>query len=144
MRVKDARVDVSGETVGAIGAGLLVLLGVAYDDTTDDAESLARRVYGLRIFRDAEGAMNRALVDAGGGILVVSQFTLLADARKGRRPSFVAAATGEQAVALYETFVAALRSLGAQVSTGRFGAMMDVISTNDGPVTLLMDSRRLF
>ena len=144
MRVREARVEVGGATVGTIGAGLLVLLGVAHDDTTDDAQGLARRVHGLRIFRDDDGAMNRSLTDAGGAILVVSQFTLLGDARKGRRPSFVAAATGEQARGLYEAFVAGLRGLGTTVETGRFGAMMDVISTNDGPVTILLDSGRLF
>jgi D-tyrosyl-tRNA(Tyr) deacylase len=144
MRVREARVEVGSEIVGAIGAGLLVLLGVAHDDTADDAEALARRVHGLRIFRDDDGAMNRSLADVGGAILVVSQFTLLGDARKGRRPSFVAAAAGELANRLYEAFVTGLRALGATVETGRFGAMMDVISTNDGPVTILLDSRRLF
>ena len=144
MRVSEARAEVDSETVGAIGAGLLVLLGVAHDDTAEDAGMLARRVHGLRIFRDDDGAMNRSLTDAGGAILVVSQFTLLGDARKGRRPSFVAAATGEQAIALYERFVTGLRGLGATVETGRFGATMDVISSNDGPVTILLDSRRLF
>jgi D-tyrosyl-tRNA(Tyr) deacylase len=144
MRVREARVEVGSETVSAIGAGLLVLLGVPHDDTADDAEALARRVHGLRIFRDDDGAMNRSLADVGGAILVVSQFTLLGDARKGRRPSFVAAAAGELANRLYEAFVTGLRALGATVETGRFGAMMDVISTNDGPVTILLDSRRLF
>ena len=144
MRVREARVEVASAVVGAIGAGLLVLLGVAHDDTAADAEGLARRVHGLRIFRDDDGAMNRSLSDVGGAILVVSQFTLLGDARKGRRPSFMAAATGEAARGLYEAFAAGLRGLGATVETGRFGAMMDVISTNDGPVTILFDSRRLF
>ncbi|MEO6991525.1 MAG: D-aminoacyl-tRNA deacylase [Candidatus Baltobacteraceae bacterium] len=143
-RVREAAVEVGGETVGAIGGGLLVLLGVARDDDEADARALAERIFGLRIFRDEAGAMNRGLGDAGGSVLVVSQFTLLGDARRGRRPSFVTAAPGEQAERLYESFAGALRRLGAPVETGRFGATMLVRSSNDGPVTILLDSKRAF
>jgi len=119
-------------------------LGVASDDTTLDAEQLAEKIAGLRIFEDAEGKMNLALADVGGAMLVVSQFTLFGDCRKGRRPSFVAAAPPELAEQLYEVFVRAVRHLGLEVATGRFRRHMDVTLTNDGPVTLLLDSRRLF
>jgi len=142
--VSRAQVDVDGQTVGQIDRGLLVLLGVAADDTDDDARQTAEKVAGLRIFEDAEGKMNLALADVGGAMLVVSQFTLLGDCRKGRRPSFVAAAPPELAERLYEVFVAAVSAMGIKVATGRFRQHMDVSLVNDGRVTLLVDSRRLF
>jgi D-tyrosyl-tRNA(Tyr) deacylase len=140
QRVSSARVVVDGETVGEIGRGLLVLLGVASSDGDDDLRWLVDKVVGLRIFEDAEGKMNLGLADAGGALLVVSQFTLLGDCRKGRRPSFVAAAPPEQAERVYEQFVAAAREQGVQVATGRFRTRMHVELTNDGPVTLVIDS----
>jgi D-tyrosyl-tRNA(Tyr) deacylase len=143
-RVASAHVEVDGRTVGAVGAGLLVLVGVAATDNDADARYLAQKVYELRIFRDETGAMNRSLAQAGGGVLVVSQFTLLGDARRGRRPSFIAAAPPERGGELYERFAAGLRFLGARVATGRFGARMAVHSVNDGPVTILLDSTKLF
>jgi D-tyrosyl-tRNA(Tyr) deacylase len=118
----------------------MILLGVAAGDAVDDARKLAAKIYGLRIFADERGAMNLDLAQTGGEILVVSQFTLLGDARKGRRPSFVAAAPPELGLALYEEFVRALRLLGASVQTGEFGADMQVFSINDGPVTILLDT----
>lgn len=144
MRVSSARVEVDGRTVGSVEGGLLVLVGVAVDDEAEDARYLARKVAGLRIFADEAGAMNRSLAEAGGGVLVISQFTLLGDVRKGRRPSFIEAAAGERGLDLYERFVAAVRAEGLRVETGRFGAQMDVISTNAGPVTILLDSKRRF
>ena len=141
QRVRRARVVVGDEVVGAIERGLLVLLGVAPDDTADGARWLADKIVGLRIFADAEDKMNLAVQDVGGSVLVVSQFTLYGDCRKGRRPSFVAAAPPEIAVPLYEGFVNALRALGVPVQTGRFGAMMQVELVNDGPVTLILDSK---
>jgi D-tyrosyl-tRNA(Tyr) deacylase len=121
-----------------------VLLGVAAADTPADAAYLARKTFDLRIFPDDSGAMNRSLSEAGGQILVVSQFTLFGDVRKGRRPSFIAAAPPERGRELYEGFVRELRLLGATVETGRFAAAMQVVSVNDGPVTLLLDSTKLF
>lgn len=144
QRVSRAAVRVEGQTVGEIGRGLLVLVGVAVDDGESDADALAQKVAGLRIFDDAAGAMNLAPADIGGAVLVVSQFTLLGDARKGRRPSFVAAARGEDAERLYERVAERLRAAGLPVATGRFGATMAVELVNDGPVTLLLDTRRLF
>lgn len=144
QRVSQAQVIVDGDVVGRIERGLLVLLGVASDDTMLDAEQLAEKIAGLRIFEDAEGKMNLALADVGGAMLVVSQFTLFGDCRKGRRPSFVAAAPPELAEQLYGVFVAAVGRLGLEVATGQFRRHMDVTLTNDGPVTLLLDSRRLF
>jgi D-tyrosyl-tRNA(Tyr) deacylase len=144
QRVSSASVTVDGEVVGEIGKGFLVLLGVAADDTQEDVNYLAAKVAGLRVFEDDEGKMNRALADAGGGVLVVSQFTLLGDCRKGRRPSFVSAAPPEQAEALYRGFVAELRGQGIPVETGQFQVHMDVALVNDGPVTLLLDSRKCF
>jgi D-aminoacyl-tRNA deacylase len=143
QRVSRADVTVGGETCGRIGLGLLVLLGVAADDTEDDARQLADKIAGLRIFEDGEGKMNLGLAEVGGAMLVVSQFTLLGDCRKGRRPSFTAAAGPELAERLYEVFVAEVAGRGISVATGRFRQHMEVSLTNDGPVTLLLDSRRL-
>lgn len=144
QRVSRSQVTVAGEVVGRSGKGMLVLLGVEQDDTEQDGHALADKLIGLRIFDDAEGKMNLSLADIGGEMLVVSQFTLLGDCRKGRRPSFVAAAAPEKANELYEAFVAAVAVQGIQVATGRFRAMMDVELVNDGPVTLLLDSRKRF
>jgi D-tyrosyl-tRNA(Tyr) deacylase len=141
QRVRQARVRVGDEVTGEIGPGLLVLLGVAQGDTPEQARWLAEKVVGLRIFQDGEGKMNRDVAEAGGAVLVVSQFTLYGDCRKGRRPSFVGAAPPETAVPLYETFIEAVRALGVPVATGRFGAMMDVELVNAGPVTLIVDSK---
>jgi D-aminoacyl-tRNA deacylase len=140
QRVTQARVVIDGETVGAIGPGLLVLLGVAPADTADNAKWLADKIAGLRIFADADGKMNRDVTEAGGRILVVSQFTLYGDCRKGRRPSFIGAAGPDIAIPLYEAFINAIRAQGIPVETGRFAAMMQVELTNDGPVTLILDS----
>ncbi len=140
QRVKEARVEVEGRTVGAIGRGLLVLLGVARGDTPADADYLAEKILGLRIFPDAEGKMNLSVMEAGGGLLVVSQFTLYGDTRKGRRPSFDQAAPQQEARALYEYFVQKLRSRQAPVQTGVFQAMMQVHLINEGPVTILCES----
>jgi D-tyrosyl-tRNA(Tyr) deacylase len=144
QRVTDARVEVAGEIVGEIGAGLLALLGVARDDTRDDADYLADKIANLRVFDDDEGKMNRSLLETGGEILVVSQFTLYGDVRRGRRPSYTDAAEPEKANELYEYFVERVRSLGVRVETGVFQAMMKVSLTNDGPVTILLDSRKAF
>jgi D-tyrosyl-tRNA(Tyr) deacylase len=140
QRVSRAAVSVDGAVTGAIERGLLVLLGVAPGDTEAEARWLADKVVGLRIFPDAEGKMNRDVAEAGGGVLVVSQFTLYGDCRKGRRPSFVGAAPPEVAEPLYEAFVLAVRANGLPAATGRFGAMMQVELVNDGPVTLLVDT----
>ncbi len=142
QRVSDAAVTVDGATIGQIGRGFVVLLGVAGEDTQDDVIWLAGKVEGLRVFEDEDGKMNLALGDVGGPVLVVSQFTLLGDCRKGRRPSFVAAAPPEKADSLYQSFVAELRGHGLTVETGQFQAEMRVNLTNDGPVTLLLDSQK--
>ncbi len=144
QRVSQASVTVEGEIVGEIAGGLLVLLGVTTDDTDDDARQLADKICGLRIFEDADGKMNLSIEDSGGAMLVVSQFTLFGDCRKGRRPSFVHAAPPKQAEELYETFIAGVGVRGIKVATGRFRTHMDVASINDGPVTLLLDSTKLF
>jgi len=144
QRVKEARVDVDGETVGQIGEGILVLLGAGKDDTSAAADYLVDKILSLRIFEDPDGKMNLSVTDTGGSLLVVSQFTLYGDCRKGRRPSFDKAAPPEIAEALYEEFVSKLRARGARVETGRFRAMMDVHLVNWGPVTLLLDSRKEF
>ena len=144
QRVTEASVTVENETVGRIGHGFLVLLGVGQDDTEADADYLAQKIVGLRVFEDDAGKMNRGLLDVGGELLVVSQFTLWGDCRKGRRPSFVAAAPPEKADPLYQHFVSAARSAGATVATGRFRAEMQVALINDGPVTLLLDSHKEF
>ena len=140
QRVSEARVVVEGEVVGAIGRGYVVLLGVHVRDTAAEATSLAEKVAHLRIFGDDEGKMNRSIVDVGGAVLSVSQFTLYGNTEKGRRPSFIDAAPPEQANALYETFNARLRALGVPVETGRFRAHMVVEIHNDGPVTLMLDA----
>ena len=141
QRVKQSAVKTNGETVGRIGRGLLVLLGVAREDSAEDADYLAKKIINLRIFEDENGKMNRSLLETGGELLAVSQFTLLADCRKGRRPSFVAAAEPEKATELYEEFVVRVRQEGVAVQTGRFRAMMEVALINDGPVTIIIESR---
>jgi D-tyrosyl-tRNA(Tyr) deacylase len=141
QRVSQARVVVEGQTIGEIGRGLLVLLGITHTDTPEQAQWLADKVASLRIFADDEGKMNRDLSEAGGAMLIVSQFTLYGDARKGRRPSFVDAAGPEQAIPLYEAFINAVKALGIPTATGRFGAMMQVELVNDGPVTLMVESK---
>ncbi len=140
QRVSEARVDVDGITAGRIGPGLLILLGVARGDTEADAEYLAAKVSQLRIFPDSEGKMNRSLLDTSGSALIVSQFTLYGDTRKGRRPSFDLAAPPGQARSLYEFFADRMRALGVSVETGVFQAMMQVHLVNDGPVTLLVET----
>ena len=140
QRVKESMVSVDGREVGRIGHGMLVLLGVHRQDTDAGAKELARKISHLRIFEDAEGKMNRSLLDTGGEMLVVSQFTLYGDCRKGRRPSFVEAAPPAMAERLYNCFVNRVRQEGIVVETGRFRAMMAVSLVNDGPVTLILDS----
>jgi D-tyrosyl-tRNA(Tyr) deacylase len=144
QRVSRAKVTVAGEIVGSIERGLLVLLGVENDDTEEDARALAERTIGLRIFEDDAGKMNLSVRDIGGSVLVVSQFTLLGDCRKGRRPSFIDAAPPERADELYQKYVAAVAAENIPTATGKFRAMMDVELVNDGPVTLLLDSRKRF
>jgi D-tyrosyl-tRNA(Tyr) deacylase len=140
QRVKNASVEVAGERVSEIGAGLLLLVGVAKDDGEGEAGWLAEKVAGLRIFNDEDGKMNLGVGDVGGEILAVSQFTLLADTRKGKRPSFIGAAQPEEAEPLFDYFCERLRAAGvASVKTGRFGAMMDVALVNDGPVTIVLE-----
>lgn len=144
QRVSQASVVVAKETVGAIDQGLMILLGVAQGDTSKDAAYLADKTFGLRIFEDNNGKMNRSVADIDGSILVVSQFTLLGDCRKGRRPGFTNAAPPELADTLYEEYVDALRSQGITIATGVFRADMQVALVNDGPVTMLLDSRKQF
>jgi D-tyrosyl-tRNA(Tyr) deacylase len=144
QRVSRASVKVGDELTGKIAEGLLVLLGVAQDDTESDSNYLAEKVAGLRIFEDDEGKMNRSVIDVGGAVLAVSQFTLFGDVRKGKRPSFDAAARPERACELYEHFVRGIRALGLHCETGRFQEMMEVELVNQGPVTILLDSRKLF
>jgi D-tyrosyl-tRNA(Tyr) deacylase len=144
QRVSRARVSVGGEVTGEIGAGLMILLGVGREDTAAVAGALADKAANLRIFEDENGKMNLSLLDVKGAALVVSQFTLYGDARGGRRPSFIAAASLEQAKALYEEFCEKLRKLGVQVATGIFQAMMAVELVNEGPVTILLDSEKTF
>jgi D-tyrosyl-tRNA(Tyr) deacylase len=138
QRVREAAVTVEGREVGRIGPGLVALLGVARDDRGPEAAALAAKIVNLRIFEDEAGKLNRSLLEVGGALLAVSQFTLLADCRKGRRPSFVAAAAPERAEALYQDFVAAVRAAGVTTATGRFRAHMAVSLVNDGPVTLII------
>ena len=144
QRVSRARVTVQGQVVGEIGVGLLVLLGVGHNDSKDDAGYLAEKVAGLRIFEDAEGKMNRSVGEVGGAVLAVSQFTLYGDARRGRRPSFDAAARPDQARALYVNFVETIRAAGLRCETGQFQEMMQVELVNEGPVTILLDSGKNF
>jgi D-tyrosyl-tRNA(Tyr) deacylase len=144
QRVTEASVTVGDETVGAIGVGLLILLGVRGNDTPDDVRYLADKTLNLRVFPDDEGRMNRSLLEMGGSALVVSQFTLLGDARRGRRPSYADAAPPELAESLYLSYCRQLQAHGVTVAMGRFGAQMAVSLVNDGPVTLLLDSERLF
>jgi D-tyrosyl-tRNA(Tyr) deacylase len=144
QRVTQARVQVEGRTTGEIGAGLVVLLGVGREDTQESATYLAEKTAHLRIFPDAEGKMNRSVIDVGRAALVVSQFTLYGDARGQRRPGFTSAAPPDEANRLYEEYVRALRALGVPVETGVFQTHMQVELTNDGPVTILLDSEKLF
>ena len=144
QRVSSASVTVAGEVVGQIAHGLVVLLGVAGDDTPDDAEQLAQKIVELRIFSDDAGKMNRSLLETGSAMLIVSQFTLLGDCRKGRRPSFIAAAEPALGERLYKTFVDAVAGRGVATATGQFRQHMDVALVNDGPVTLLLDSKKTF
>ena len=144
QRVRQAAVHVEGEAVAEMGEGLLALVGVGRDDTESDADELARKLVGLRIFNDESGRMSRSLLDTGGRLGLVSQFTLLGDARKGRRPSFTAAAPAERAEPLVERVAATARSEGVTVVTGRFGAKMEVSLVNQGPVTILVDTDRGF
>ncbi|QQO08171.1 D-aminoacyl-tRNA deacylase [Breznakiella homolactica] len=144
QRVLNASVTVDGSCTGAVESGLLVYLGVAQGDTSGDADYLAEKISGLRIFEDDEGKMNRSVSDVKGGVLAVSQFTLLADARKGRRPSYSAAAAPDLANSLYSYFTEKIRSFGLVCETGKFQAHMLVSYTNDGPVTILLDSKKEF
>ncbi len=141
QRVTEAMVKVDGAVIGSIGVGTLIFVGVEQGDTERDALYLADKCAGLRIFEDGHGRMNLSLAEVGGGVLLVSQFTLCADCRKGRRPSFVRAARPEKAEALYELVGREIRKKGIDVQTGRFGAMMDIHLVNHGPVTILLDSR---
>ena len=144
QRVTEASVTVNGETVGAVGPGLMVLIGVSAEDTDADLKYMAEKVPNLRIFDDENGVMNRSVIDTGGSILAVSQFTLYGDARGGRRPSYIRAAKPDEANALYERLVAAWRAKGIHVETGRFRTDMKVSLVNDGPVTILIDSEKAF
>ena len=141
QRVSRASVTIAGQSAGAIERGLVVFLGVALDDTPERTQWLADKIVSLRIFADDEGKMNRGLLDVGGSMLIVSQFTLYGDCRRGRRPSFISAAGPEIAIPLYETFINAVKALGVPAATGRFGAYMQVELINDGPVTLVLDSQ---
>lgn len=144
QRVSRAKVTVNTKLVGEIGPGLLVLLGVGQNDAEADADYLAEKLAGLRIFEDAEGKMNRAVGESGGAVLAVSQFTLYGDVRRGKRPSFDAAARPEQARRLYDHFVEKIRAAGLRCETGQFQEMMQVELVNDGPVTILLDSQKAF
>jgi D-tyrosyl-tRNA(Tyr) deacylase len=144
QRVTEASVAVNGETVGAVGPGLMVLIGVSTEDTDADLKYMTEKVPNLRIFDDENGVMNRSVIDAGGSILAVSQFTLYGDARGGRRPSYIRAAKPDEANDMYERLVAAWRAKGIHVETGRFRTDMQVSLVNDGPVTILLDSEKAF
>lgn len=144
QRVSRAEVRIEGKAVGRIEAGMVVLAGVGRSDTPQAARWLAEKIVNLRIFEDDQGRMNRSLLETAGAILCVSQFTLYGDCRKGRRPSYDEAASPQAAASLYESFVDSLRAYGVRVETGEFRAMMDVELINDGPVTLLLDSDKLF
>jgi len=144
QRVKEASVTVAGDTISAIGPGLVLLIGVAHADGEPEADWLAEKIAGLRIMADEEGKMNRSVKETGGAVLAVSQFTLLADTRKGRRPSFVGAAPPEKAARLFDYFCERLRAAGVEpVETGRFRAMMDVSLVNDGPVTIVLERQHV-
>jgi D-aminoacyl-tRNA deacylase len=144
QRVSESSVTVGGKVIGEIGLGFMVLLGVVDDDTEPDAAYIVQKIIGLRVFNDEDEKFNLSLMDVGGSVLLISQFTLLGDCRKGRRPSFVKAARPELAVPLYESVIDGLRAEGVTVETGEFGAHMDVHLVNDGPVTLMVDSRKEF
>lgn len=144
QRVSEACVRVDSKVIGEIRSGLLVFLGVGREDNEKDVDFLAEKISNLRIFPDEAQKMNLSLLDAGGAMLIISQFTLHGDCRKGRRPAFIAAAPPEQAEPLYERFIAQVEKLGVRAASGRFGAMMDVELVNDGPVTLLLDSKGAF
>lgn len=141
QRSKQASVTIDGEVTGAIDKGYVLLVGITHEDTPEDVKYVAKKIAGLRIWEDEEGKMNRDLSEVGGAVLSVSQFTLYGDVNKGRRPSFIQAARPEQAEPLWEQFNEELRALGIHVETGRFGAMMDVSLINDGPVTLMVESK---
>ena len=144
QRVKSAQVIVNEKIIGSIGFGLLVLLGISREDNCDDADYLVEKTINLRIFDDQDGKMNRSLLDVGGEMLIVSQFTLIADCRKGRRPSFAAAAEPAEAKTLYQYFFERVKEKGITVATGEFQALMEVGLINNGPVTILMDSKKVF
>ncbi|MCX7821847.1 MAG: D-aminoacyl-tRNA deacylase [Syntrophobacterales bacterium] len=144
QRVKEAKVEVRGEVVGSIDKGLLVFLGVGREDSEEDLSYMVDKLLHLRIFEDEQGKMNKSLLDINGKILIVSQFTLFGDCRKGRRPSFADAAPPDKAEGLYEECISRLRASGVSVATGKFREMMDVYLVNDGPVTILLDSKKLF
>jgi D-aminoacyl-tRNA deacylase len=141
QRVSDAKVTVKGQTIGQIENGLVVLVGVTHNDTKADAEYLAEKIVHLRIFEDEKEKMNYSLLDTGGAVLSISQFTLYGDTRKGRRPNFMNAAKPDLAIELYEELNELIRAYGVNVETGQFGAMMDVTLTNNGPVTIIIDSK---
>lgn len=144
QRVSESSVTVEGTVIGQIEHGFTVLLGVETNDTPKDADDIVKKIIGLRVFNDAEGKFNLSLMDVKGSILLISQFTLLGDCRKGRRPSFIDAARPEVAIPLYEQVITGLRHEGVTVETGEFGAQMDVHLVNDGPVTLLVDTHKTF
>lgn len=144
QRVKRAEVTVDDAVIGSIGHGIMLLLGVEEDDGEKDLEYMCDKVPNLRIFEDENGKMNKSLTDVGGKLLVVSQFTLLGDARKGRRPSFIQAAAPEKAIPMYEKFISNMKGLNIDTQTGEFGADMQVALVNDGPVTILLDSKKTF
>lgn len=144
QRVKSSKVEISGEIVGKIGIGINVLLGISTEDDSSDIKYLKDKILNLRIFEDENGKLNKSLLDVSGGLLIVSQFTLYGDCRRGRRPSFMGALSGDKAEKLYEDFVRQCRLEAKVVQTGKFGADMMVSIENDGPVTLLLDSKKLF
>ena len=144
QRVSKSSVTVDGNVIGEIGHGFNVLLGVEVADTQQDADDIVKKIIGLRVFNDADGKFNLSLMDVGGSVLLISQFTLLGDCRKGRRPSFINAARPETSIPLYERVIAGIRAEGVTVATGEFGASMAVDIQNDGPVTLMLDTQKVF